>query len=173
MQPYQQASEAIKGQLHMPQKLAKAGASLALTVAGTSALGSIAKRVLPFLNQHIPLDIMRKGLDKVDTRFGKFMDLALGAGVGIQQTKDFIKFKILEEEEQTEDRPDPSSKPYTPPYEGSIRQLLDSGQVLKTGEYNPTPTPPPSPQAAVQQGDERLLQAMQNLQMLLDRGRKR
>jgi len=94
MQPYQSATEEINRQGEEPlrgaQKVGALGASAAAGFLGGGAIN----RVLPFLSQYIPEDLVKKGLTKVDPRYGKFIDKALAGGQTIEEAKNFIGEKI-------------------------------------------------------------------------------
>ncbi len=94
MQPYQEASEEIKRQGGLPFKLAKNVGSVASTAATAYLGGAAASRVLPFLNKYIPEDLAIKGLNKIDPRFGKFINKALSSGQSFDNVKNFISEKI-------------------------------------------------------------------------------
>ena len=100
MQPYQQASKAVKKQGELPFKIAGLAATAATTAVAGGAVGA---RVLPFLSSLIPEDLMIKGLSKIDPRFGKFVNKALKNGGSIEEVRDFIKDKMSGGEEKKKD----------------------------------------------------------------------
>ncbi len=59
-------------------------------------------RVLPLLSNFIPASIAAKGLEKVDSRFGKFIQGALASGYSIDTVLDFVKSKSGLESENFE-----------------------------------------------------------------------
>lgn len=96
MQPYQRASEEIQRQGELPSKAIKTGTSLAASAYG----GGIAlNKVVPFLSKYIPPDLAIKGLNKIDPRFGTFINTALKNGKSFDEIKDFIQLKTEEGKE--------------------------------------------------------------------------
>ncbi len=103
MQPYQAASEEINRQAQAPLKTLKKAGSL---IAG----GAIAGRIIPFLSKHIPGELMRKGISKIEPRLGKFIEGALNNGYDLDDVRSFIgdKFSPKQEEnpqEQSQENP--------------------------------------------------------------------
>lgn len=96
MQPYQAASEESIRQGELPYQALKTAAPIALSAASATAGGLAFKKVLPFLSEYIPQDLAIKGLSKIDPRFGKFINTALGAGKSFGEIRDFIKEKAEE-----------------------------------------------------------------------------
>lgn len=93
LQPYQEATQEIKRQGELPYKAAKA---LGPAVLGGISLG----RVLPLLNKLVPADIARKGLEAIDSRFGKFFKKAELNGTSFEEAREFIKQKLTPEQEE-------------------------------------------------------------------------
>lgn len=89
MQPYQEASEEVQRQGDLP---IKAAANIGGLIVGGIALKG-AGRVLPFLSKYIPSNLTIKGLEKVDPRYGKFIQKALKEGTPMDEIKDFIREK--------------------------------------------------------------------------------
>jgi len=94
MQPYQEASEEINRQAGSPIRALKTAGSL---IGGTA----IAGKIIPFLSRHIPGELMRKGLSKIEPRLGKFVEGALNNGYSIDDVRNFIGEKFSPKEEQT------------------------------------------------------------------------
>jgi len=124
MQPYQQASQEIQRQGEMPIRAAKAGAGLALGFAGSQ----IFQRVAPFLSQYIPQNIARKGIEKIDPRFGEFFDLAEKHGQTFEAAKQFIADKASEAmgEQETKDDRNVIQK-YSPEIFQTLEWLIKQG----------------------------------------------
>jgi hypothetical protein len=101
MQPYQEASQAIRKQGEMPLNVGKEAAFTAASIYGG---GAVLKRVLPFLSKYIPQDLAIRGLNKIDPRFGKFIDTALNAGKTFEEAKDFIKKKAESSPEEESEK---------------------------------------------------------------------
>jgi len=63
--------------------------------AGTAAVaGSMASKVLPFLNQYIPFDLAMKGINKVNPKLGSFLKRGQEAGLNVKDGLDFIKANL-------------------------------------------------------------------------------
>jgi hypothetical protein len=90
MQPYQEASEAIKRQQDAPSRYLKNAASLGLAATGG---GAIASRILPFLNKYVPAEIAKKGLSKISPTISKFINGAINQGYTEEEAFDFIRNK--------------------------------------------------------------------------------
>jgi hypothetical protein len=97
MQPYQQASEEIKRQGNRPAQIAKTVGSAASAAASLYSGGNILGKVLPMLSQYLPEDLAIKGLNKIDPRFGKFIQKALSNGQSFDEVRDFIGEKAEEQ----------------------------------------------------------------------------
>ena len=82
-------------------KLLKKGAGLALGL-GTAALGMGAvSKIMPFLNDFIPLDLAIKGISSVSPETGKFLRKGQSMGLNLKEGLDFIKEKIYPKEEKS------------------------------------------------------------------------
>ncbi len=99
MQPYQEASEESIRQAKAPQNALMSAAKTGLSI---GVGGKIASRVLPFLNSFIPSETAIKGLEKIDPRFGKFINGALRQGHNADDTLKFIKDQIAPKESKKE-----------------------------------------------------------------------
>jgi hypothetical protein len=100
MQPYQEASEEIQRQGKRPGKVLGSAAAIGLSAVGAG----IGARVFPFLSKHIPLDLMRKGLNKIDPRLGKFADSAVGHGFSLDDVRQFLSGKFPTQTENDSDK---------------------------------------------------------------------
>lgn len=103
MQPYQQASQAIR-----QNEESKAGvlqnAALAYTggraiSGGYQALNKLMPAVGAFLSNYVPENLAIKGLNKVDPRLGEFVKGALEEGYSFDDVKNFMGEKIQKTEE--------------------------------------------------------------------------
>lgn len=96
-QPYQEAEEEELRRGNKPLKAIKYATSL-----GVGALGgnSLVNRILPFLNNHIPENIAKKGIAKVSPHLGKFVESATNLGHDFYEIRDFIRGKAAEEKEE-------------------------------------------------------------------------
>lgn len=108
-QPYQEAGEEMKKQSQLPLKLLKQGTSIAAGIVGG---GSLLARVFPLLNKFVPMEITKKGLDKIDSRYGKFFKSAEKLGHTEEEAKEFLAEKIkpgVEEEEGQQELQQPQN----------------------------------------------------------------
>ncbi len=60
--------------------------------------GSMALKVLPFLSEYIPLEIAKKGIDKIAPKIGKFLDHGISQGLSLQSGLDYLKSEFIPEE---------------------------------------------------------------------------
>lgn len=91
-------------------QLLKKGANLAVS-AGTAALGvGAASKILPFLNEYIPIDLAIKGISKVNPKIGEFLKKGQSMGLDIKQGLDFIKGQFEGEKEPHEKVEEPAKK---------------------------------------------------------------
>lgn len=95
MQPYQKAGREIQRQADAPGNALKK-AALAAPVLATG--GGALSRILPMLSEYIPSNLAANGLKKIDSRFGKFIDGAIGSGQTLDEVMGFIKKQLGSEE---------------------------------------------------------------------------
>jgi hypothetical protein len=96
MQPYQRATEEIIRQGEAPLSLAKTAGQIGSAVLTGYTGSSIAGRVLPMLSKYIPQELAIKGLNKIDPRFGKFVNKAMSGGQTFDSIRDFLEEKAQE-----------------------------------------------------------------------------
>jgi hypothetical protein len=102
LQPYQEASQELKKQSTKPGSLLKQGAAIA---GGITSGASILGRIAPLLSSYIPQDLAIKGLNKVDSRLGKFIEGAMESGKTFDEVKNFMGEKVNEGQQSAkEDR---------------------------------------------------------------------
>ena len=97
MQPYQRASQSLQNQGAMPFKIAGQVASVAASLGAASAGASVLGKALPFLNKYIPRNLAVQGLNKIDPRFGKFIDEIEQNGYSFEDAREYIKSKLEKE----------------------------------------------------------------------------
>ena len=104
MQPYQEASEEVNRQKNQPAQ--DIGSAISL---GGSALagGALLGRVAPFLSRFIPTSLAVQGLSKIDPRLGNFINGAIQNGHTANDALDFIKSKVMPEQEQQQQAQEP------------------------------------------------------------------
>lgn len=131
MQPYQEATEEIRRQGELPLKAAKTLGSIGASAATAYLGGGVINRVLPFLSKYIPEDLAIKGLNKIDPRYGKFINKALSAGKSFEEVKEFIGEKIQGKQESTEKTPEQRSiiEQYSPELFQFLKGEIDKGRA--------------------------------------------
>lgn len=129
MQPYQEASQEIRRQGERPTKIAKTAGAVALSYGTAAGL----TRALPLLSSHVPEDLAVKGLSKIDSRFGTFIEKAKQAGQSFTDIKDFIKRKAFGEEDTTEAPKEDRNiiQQYSPELHEFILSELQQGETLE------------------------------------------
>lgn len=90
LQPYQIAGEEIQRKNELPIK----GISHATSFLAGATLPKAVGRILPFLNKSIPLDLMQKGINKINPKIGKFINGALGEGYDLEEIREFLNDKL-------------------------------------------------------------------------------
>ncbi len=137
MQPYQEASEEILRESKRPGEALKTGVK---TAAGLIGGGAVLNRVAPFLNKFISPNIAAKGLEKVDSRFGKFIKESVQNGNSIEDAISFIKDKISPEQESTKEHRGVIQQ-YSDELDSFIKERIQKGLTTSqiSGEANKNP----------------------------------
>jgi hypothetical protein len=112
LRPDERASETSVERSKQHNERLKTGAKTALNVGlaatglGTAskALGPIASRVLPFINEHIPTDLAIKGISKISPEIGKILQRGMQTGLDVKEGLQFIKGQIQGNEKPPEER---------------------------------------------------------------------
>lgn len=140
MQPYQRASEEIRNQGEIPVNALKNAGKIAATAATAYAGGraassgrAILSKAMNFLSPYIPQEIAKKGLDKIDPRFGKFIKKAEENGWDFDEISDFIKQKAQgdEGEEQQPQQQPKDDRNVIQKYSPELHEFID--QEVKKG----------------------------------------
>jgi hypothetical protein len=133
MQPYQQASDELRRRGEAPLravgKIAETGLDIASTGLKYGGGAALFKRILPLLSKYVPEDLAKKGLNKINPGFGKFIDKAESEGSDFEEIKDFIKQKgeeTLEQEKPKENRN--IIEQYSPELHQFISEQVKSGR---------------------------------------------
>lgn len=138
MQPYQAATEEIRRQGQLPKKALGTAVAIGASLAGTNALTS---RILPFLSSYVPGNLMRKGLEKVSPRIGKFVDTAINNGFSLDEVRDFLSSKFAdgsaERPQETQSQTSPEINQHNtlqdfetnyPDIAGALARTMQNGQ---------------------------------------------
>src|SRR6267154_379286 len=102
MQPYQEAAETTRRAGEGPISALKYAGAAALGAGSSMAARSLISRMIPLLNSHIPQSFAKKALNKLDPRFGKFIEKAEDEGFNFDEIKDFFTEKIEKSEPKKE-----------------------------------------------------------------------
>ena len=103
MRPSERAAESIlkkRDSVEKEEGYIKKGLKLAAG-AGATALGvGISSKILPFLNEHIPIDLAIKGISKISPKVGDFLKKGMAKGLDAKEGLNFVKDKINESQQQ-------------------------------------------------------------------------
>lgn len=98
MEYYQKASEALRQGEEYPLQLLKNAGLTALgggaASFGSKALSKLVPAVGALINQYVPENLSISGLNKIDPRFGKFIQGAIKEGYSYEDLREFIGDKI-------------------------------------------------------------------------------
>lgn len=131
MEPYQRASEALRSGEESPIQLLK-GAGLTalgggLINAGSKAMSKVIPAVGALINDYIPEEISKKGLSRIDPRFGKFIQGALDEGYSYDDLREFLGEKIKKSMPAKEDKG--IIEQYSPELSSFIKEKIGSGMT--------------------------------------------
>lgn len=104
MQPYQKAAEESKRQKMQTGQflgnIALGSVGIGLTGGfGKNIASSMIPKIKSFLNEYIPEDLAKKGMEKLNPKIGEFIKHGMGFGYTYDQMKEFLGDKIGREEE--------------------------------------------------------------------------
>jgi hypothetical protein len=145
MQPYQTASNAITQAQERPMKILSGAASMAIS------------RVMPFLNNYVPMKLALSGLNKVDPRWGKFFKQAADEGYDEEEVRGFLKDKIengIKGETEKQEQPK-ENRNIIEQYSPELHQFID--QEVRKGR-------PLIQAGAIAQNDKRFADVINKLQ---------
>lgn len=142
MEPFELESQAARKQALAPFNALKTGVSLA-------AGAGIVNKIAPFLSKFLPENLAIKGLNKLDSRFGKFINNCLKNGYNFDEVRDFIGDKVSEEEE-----PAKQNGNIIQQYSPELNQFMD--QEIKKGRK-------PIEAGAIAQNDKRFSNIIEKL----------
>src|ERR1700690_2790541 len=83
--------ERSQGRDKLVKKGLAAGAGLALSAGAT--------RLLPFLNEHIPIDLAIKGISKINPKIGNLLHEGTKMGLNVSEGLDYLKSQFGKSEE--------------------------------------------------------------------------
>ncbi len=100
MRPDEEASEAYINRDKKFRQNVKTGIGTAASIAGTAGLGGLASKVMPFLNQYVPMGLAMQGINKVAPKLGEFLKRGQSMGLDIKEGMEFIKGKLEPKDER-------------------------------------------------------------------------
>ena len=107
MQPYQEASEAIRSgnefPIHVAKNAALAYAGGGLASAGAKAASKLVPKIGSLINKYIPDKLMAAGLSKLDPRFKEFIQGALDQGYTMEDIRANLGEKLDESGQESPD----------------------------------------------------------------------
>ncbi len=108
MEPYQKASERVR---KSGETAVNIGKNIGLTALGggaakigTQAASKLIPGIMAFVNKYVPENLAIKGLEKLDPRFGKLIQGAMGDGYTFDDIKNFLGEKIEKSQSPEDDR---------------------------------------------------------------------
>lgn len=108
MEPYEKASERLR---KSGETAVNIGKNIGLTalgggtaIIGTQAVSKLIPGIMAFVNKYVPENLAIKGLEKLDPRFGKLIQGAMGDGYTFDDIKNFLGEKIEKSQEPQDNR---------------------------------------------------------------------
>jgi len=92
------------------------------------AVGGASARIMPFLSEHLPMDLAMKGLSKVAPGVADFLKKGQSAGLDIKQGMEFVKEKLTPREESKQESRNLIEQ-YSPELHHFISQHIKSGKT--------------------------------------------
>jgi hypothetical protein len=122
MRPDEAAYESEISRDKTLRDLLKRGGKTALTAAGSYGFS----KILPLLNEKLPVDMAMKALDKFSPKIGKFLRAGQKFGLDIREGMDFIK-EQMPQEEAKEDRN--VIEQYSPELNNFMKEQIGKGRT--------------------------------------------
>lgn len=124
MRAEQRASEEEIKRSQERDQIVKKGAGLAVGAAS----GLAASRVLPFLNDFIPVDLAIKGISKVNPKIGSFLKKGQEQGLNLKDGLDFLKQQFSPSEEVKQSNPLQDFETNYPDIASALSRTIQNGQ---------------------------------------------
>lgn len=104
----------------------KRGIGTAASIAG----GAASSRILPLLNEYVPIDLALKGLRKVSPPIADFLERGRSAGLDIKEGMNYVKGMMKPEETQQESAPEKKNliEMHSPELHKFIEQEMKKGR---------------------------------------------
>jgi hypothetical protein len=133
MRPSERASEEINKRNERFNENVKSGAKTVVS----AALAATGARILPFLSEHIPVDLAIKGISKISPKIGDFIKKGMSQGLDVKDGFQFLKDQIQpkEEEKEAEKKPEQTKEnrniiqQYSPELHEFIQQEVQKGRT--------------------------------------------
>jgi hypothetical protein len=120
--------ENLKKGLNVIGKGVKTAANIGLATAGAT----IASRVLPFLSEHIPVDLAIRGISKVSPKLGDFLKKGMSQGLDARKGMEYIRENIEPKGKQEAlGKSKPNKRNVIEQYSDELHEFLDD--LIKKG----------------------------------------
>lgn len=154
MQPYQQAAQAKRRGEEAPLNLLKnAGLSFgagAVAKLGSSAINKMAPAIGALISPYVPENIAKAGLNKLDPRWGPFIDHAMEAGYTFDNFREFMGEKVEKAQEPAKEERNIIEQ-YSPELHKFMEEQIKGGREAYAA-------------GAIAQKDKRFASAIEKLQ---------
>jgi len=130
MRPDEQANQAEIERDERFRGNLKRGIGTAASIAG----GAAASRIMPFLNEYVPVDLALKGLSKVSPHIADFLKRGQKAGLDIKEGMNYVKDMMNPQQPENSDpqqQAKPEKKNIVEQYSPELHQYIVN--ELKTG----------------------------------------
>jgi len=145
--------EAVASEVERDQQFRR-NVGKGIGTAATLAGGVTAARVLPFLNNLIPVDLAMKGLNKVAPKVADFLKRGKSVGLDIQEGMQYVKDTIGNKKSEEQQQMPKDNRNIIEKYSPELHQFLD--QEIRKGRK-------PIEAAALAQHDKRFSNVIQKL----------
>lgn len=137
MQPFEQASRALRESADYPVNISKKAALTAVGSAagylGLSSLKGILPKIQAFVSDFLPEKISSQGLKSVDPRMKNFIDKAEEEGYDFSEIKSFIKQKLNKEEPINKVKENPIQKYSSDLHDFIVQEIGKGRSPLQAG----------------------------------------
>lgn len=131
MRPDEAAAQSEIERAYARDRNISRGVKTAASIGASVALPYAVGKILPFLSEHIPLDLAVKGISKVSPKFGEFLKQGASMGLDVKEGINFIKNQFSNEPAK-ENRN--IIQQYSPELHDFIQEKVKSGQsILEAG----------------------------------------
>lgn len=114
----------------------ESGLKKGVKFASAAAIGA---GILPFLSEHIPLDLAMKGINKLSPVLGKFLKDGQSIGLDVKEGLNLIKDKIGEQNVDIISQESPELKSFLEAHISNGRSLEEAGALAQLDEKYKSP----------------------------------